>query len=490
MAKHSLLKINFIYSYGYHILVLLLPLVTAPYVSRVLGADNLGIFSKTQAVAHYFLLFAMLGVGKYGNRAIARARDCPQELSKVFWEIYAFQFIMACVCTLSYLICCCAFSWENALIYLIQIGHVISAMANINWCCMGLEKLRLIFVRNTIIKLLAAIAVFTLVKGRGDLWLYTLIVSLATILSDLAVWPFILKRIFWVRPTWDGIRRHIKPNLLLFWSVIAVSIYNVMDRIMLGWFSTDAEVGYYTYAERVVRIPNTLMLALDGVVMPRMSNLFAKQGKEGRISYLMDTVMLFAMFMAGGMAFGMAGSANVFAPWFFGKTFTRCGYFIVLLCPIIVVKGWAAALRTQFLIPSGRDKIYVFSITAGAFFNVIFNALLIPRWEGVGAIVGTIAAEVAVCVIQFWCCRKDIPLWKYLFDGIIFSILGFVMYLVIIPISRLSFSALPTLVLQVASGSVIYLAMSCWVMIYVIKNPILINQALQFVGIKYRFARI
>ena len=481
------LKKNFIFNVGYQILAVIIPLITAPYIARVLGAGNVGIFSKTQAFAHYFLLFSMLGVNNYGNRAIARVRDNRNEMSRTFWEIYTFQFIMSLLCITLFLSFCLFIARENQKIYLVQLFYVSAGFFDINWCCFGMEKFKLTTIRSSIFKVLSAACIFIFVKENDDLWLYTLIICAGHVLSSVAVWPFVLKHVDFIRPTWAGIKKHIKPNLVLFWPVIAVSIYNIMDRIMLGWMSEDQEVGFYSYAERIVTIPTTLILALDSVVMPRMSNLFAKEGKSDHIKYLMDSVMMFAMFAAGAMAFGLAGIADVFAPWFYGDGFKRCGYFIMLLAPVIIFKGWAGALRTQFIIPTGRDKIYVTSLTVGAVVNVILNSLLIPRLNGVGAIIGTLTAEFSVCAIQFYCCRKDIDIRQYLTNGISFCAIGLIMYCVVKNLTGISGSAVITMLIQIICGAIVYMALACLYMVKIVKNPVLVNEGLKMMRVKYRF---
>ena len=487
MAKKTGIKKNFLYSISYQILTIVLPLITAPYVTRVLGAKGLGVYSKSQALAHYFLLFAMLGVNNYGNRAIARVRDNRQEASKTFWEIYTFQIATAVITTALYWGYCIQFSSQDRLIYMMQAFYVMSGLLDVNWCCFGMEKFKLTTIRSMAVRILTAVAVFTLVNDEEDLWLYTFIISFGHIVSSLVVWPFIRKHIDFVKPTWSGIKKHIKPNLVLFWPVIAVSIYNIMDKIMLGWFSEDEEVAFYTYAERIVTIPTTLILALDNVIMPRMSNLYASKGKNENIKFLMDNVMLFAMFMAAAMGFGLAGVADVFAPWFYGSAFARCGYFILLLSPVIVVKAWAGALRTQFIIPTGRDKTYVVSLTVGAIVNLILNLLLIPRINGVGAIIGTLAAEFAVCFIQFFWCRKDIDLKNYLINGASFCLIGAIMFFAVEALSHVSSHAIVTLAVQVICGAIIYVVLGCFYMIKIRKNPVLVNEGLKMLKINYRF---
>lgn len=486
MAKKENLKINFIYSICYQILVIILPLITAPYVSRVLGAERVGIYSFTQAFANYFYLFAMLGINNYGNRTIARVRDDKAKMSRAFWEMFSFQSIVALFVSLAYLTYCFTFVKANRLIYIMQTFYVVSGIFDINWFCFGIEKFKLTTLRSTIIRLLTAACVFIFVRDQNDLWIYTLILSASLLASALAVWPFVLKQVDFVKPDWKGISQHIKPNLLLFWPVIAVSLYNIMDKLMLGYLSTNEEVAFYTYAERIVQIPNTLILALDNVIMPRMSNIYAS-GEASGAKKLMNNVMLFSMFASSAMAFGLAGVARVFAPWFYGDSFTRCGLFILMLSPILIFKSWAGALRTQYIIPTGKDKIYVFSLTAGAIVNLIVNFLLIPRLNGTGAVIGTILAEVTVAFIQFYMTRKDIDIVEYIKNGIGLCLIGFVMYIAVNALSHISGNALITMLVQIAVGGVIYLTLSFVYMVKIRKNPVLINECLKLLHIKKRF---
>ena len=457
MSHKEGIKRNLFYSFGYQLLEIILPLITAPYIARVLGANSLGIYSKTQAFAQYFFLFALLGVQNYGNRAIARTRDDIVDRSKTFWEIYVFQILTAILSSLLYISYCLVFVNSNKIVYLLQSVHIISAIFNINWFCFGMEKFRLTTIRGACIRIISAVAIFIFVKKPEDLWLYTVIITAGQLISVLAVWPFVIRHIRIMRPTWRGIKMHIKPNLVLFWPVIAVSLYNVMDKLMLGYFSSNEEVAFYSNAERIVTIPNTIILALDNVIMPRMSNLFAKENNsKEKIKYLMDNVMVFAMFMAAAMAFGVAGVSDVFAPWFYGKEFVRCGYFILLLSPIIVL-------------------------------NLIINSMLIPSMNGVGAIIGTLVAEFTVCFLQFFWCRKELDFKQYLTDGVSFCLIGLAMFFVVEALSHMGHKAIITLLIQVACGGLFYVLAAGFYIIKIKRNPTIINVVLKMLRIKYRF---
>lgn len=306
------LKKNFIYNIAYQILVLILPLITAPYLSRVIGGDSIGVYSYTQAFASYFVLLSLLGVENYGNREIARVRDDDEKKRRTFWEVFSIQFVLTIIMTTSFVAYVLIASPEYKTIYLLQLFYVVSSAFNINWYFWGVEKFKLTVIRNTFIKLLTTVSIFVFVKSQNDLWLYTLIISLGMLLSNIVVWPFLFKEVTYTAITWQGIRRHIKPDLVLFIPVIAVSLYNVMDKIMLGYFSTYSEVGYYTYAEKIVQVPVTVIIALGTVMMPHVTNLIAK-GNEKECRELFDKAMMFVLFMGFAFTFGMANLAPVFS---------------------------------------------------------------------------------------------------------------------------------------------------------------------------------
>lgn len=490
MNKEPKLRTNFTYNLGYQILSIVLPLVTSPYISRVLGSSNVGIFSYTQAGANYFFLFAMLGVSNYGNRMVAAVRDNRVKLEKTFWEIYAFQFAFGAFVCVAYLFYCVFLVKEDRLVTYLQFFYVASGWLSINWLMFGLEQFKLTTIRNIAIRVGMAVLTFALVKDKNDLAIYTAIYAVGNLLSVLIIWPFALKSVSFKRPTLSGVVKHIRPNLILFWPVIAVSLYNVMDKLMLGVMSTKAEVGFYTYAENITQIPNTLILALDNVMLPRMANLYAA-GKDKKASELMDNVMMFAAMAAAAMSFGLAGIGQIFAPWFYGEEYTRCGFFIVLLCPVIIFKGWAGALRTQYIIPNKRDKVYIISLTSGSIVNLTINAVLIPTLQGVGAIVGTVAAEFTVAFIQFYMLRSEVPVKKYVLNGLGFCIIGFIMGIVIYNLPNMSLlvdaSALLIMIVQILFGAIIYLSLSIFYMVNILKRPVIANELMKYLHVKKRF---
>ena len=186
------------------------------------------------------------------------------------------------------------------------------------------------------------------------------------------------------------------------------------------------------------------------------------------------------------MAFGLAGVGESFATWFYGDSFIRCGYFLVLLCPTIFFKGCAGALRTQYIIPTQKDKIYLVSLITGAIANLILNTMLIPKMNGIGAIIGTIVAEFSVCFVQFFMIRKDILIGVYMKDFVGFGIIGLAMYFVVRLLDGVSNVVILTIGIQIVVGALLYIVLGILYMIMIRKNPVLVNEGLKVLRVKYR----
>lgn len=453
--KSESVKKNILYNICYQMLILILPLITAPYVSRILGAKNVGIYSYTQAIANYFVLFSMLGINNYGNRTIAKYRDDKIKVSKVFWELYIFQLIFSCIMSIIYFVYVFEYIESDIYIYILQYIYILSAAFDVNWFCFGMEKFKITIVRNIIIKLLSTISVFVFVKNNNNLGIYTFIVSMSMLATQIVIWPYIFREVYFIKPKISGIIKHVKPNLLLFVPVLSISLYNIMDKLMLGIFSDSIEVGYYDYAQKIVEVPNSLILAIGTVLMPRISNLIAN-GKVDVGEKLVEKSILVVMIFSTVFTFGLAAIAPIFTPWFYGEEFRKCGIFIVYLSPIIILKGCAGIIRTQLIIPNEKDNVYILSISLGAIINLITNYLLIPKYYGMGAVIGTIMAEATVCIVQFIKMREYINLRNHIKDEIVFCIFGAIMYFSIIKLQSMNIDVIFGIIIQIILGVIIY----------------------------------
>ena len=452
-------KKNFLYNVIYQLLILIIPLITAPYLSRVVGVSGVGIYSYTYSVVYYFMLLTMLGVNNYGNRTIAKVRDDKEKLSKSFWSIYLFQLFMGLMMMLFYFLYLYLFNIEYKNIAIIQSLFIVSALLDINWLFFGLEEFKKTITRNTIVKVGNVLLIFIFVKTKDDLWKYTFIMSGMTCIGQIILWTYAKKKISIAKIKINDILKHIKPNLILFIPVIAISLYKMMDKIMLGILTSVIEVGFYENAEKLVNIPITIITALGTVMLPRISNIISN-GEYDKIEKYISKSINFVMFMSFPMCFGLISIGYNFAPLYFGIEFQKTGILIMLLAVTLPFLSFANVLRTQYLIPNEMDKIYIISVSLGAFSNLIMNFIFIPKLESIGACIGTIVAEAIVMLYQTYSLRKKLPIKTYIKETNQFLLKSMIMLLFIYPLNFIKLNSLVKLFLQILIGFICYFSLN------------------------------
>jgi O-antigen/teichoic acid export membrane protein len=429
MSIQKNLKSNFIFNAIYQITGVLVPLVTTPYLSRVLHAQGFGKYSYAYSVAYYFYIFIRLGLNSYGNRSIAFVRDDYNKLSKTFFEIYATQFFCGVMMTVIYIAYLLLFASEKLLsgVFIIM---VISGTIDLTWMLYGLEEFKITSIRDTITKIATALAIFFFVRTADDVWKYALVYSLGFMISQVIAIPVVYKSVHYVKPELSGIKSHIIPNIILFIPTIAVSIYKTMDKIMLGSMSTEEELGYYHGSENVIMVPLALITALGTVMLPRMANMLAKNENSREIENIFDKSILFAMFISTSICIGIMTVADLFVPIFYGTGFEKCITMFYILLPSCIFLAFANVIRTQFLLPRKKDALYIISLFLGAATNVVLNLLLIPPLASVGAAIGTLAAEIVVCVVQAACVFKEANIGRNIVGSVPFVVSGILMFIV------------------------------------------------------------
>lgn len=317
----SKLKKNLGYQTVYQILNTCIPLITSPYLARVLGAEKQGVFSYTQSIVNYFTLFAMLGVVNYGTRTIADCGKDRGKRSRTFWNIYILQLCCTVISISVYAFYLTQICSQNTYIAFLQIFYLLGSLVDINWLFFGVEKFKITVSRNMVIRICSVILILMLVRKPSDLWIYTVIMSGSTFLSNAILWFFASKEIDLKaikEISWFEIVSHIKPNLVLFVPLMAMSVYHIMDKTMLGLLSTYKQVGYYYNADKIINIPIGILTGVGTVMLPRMTSL-NKEGKleEARKLFLLSIELIIVVAVA--MACGISAISKEFTPFFFGR---------------------------------------------------------------------------------------------------------------------------------------------------------------------------
>lgn len=478
-------KRNFLYSILYQFLTMITPLFVTPYVSRVLHAEGIGVYGYTYATASYFVLFIMLGLNNYGNRTIARYREDKKKLSKFFWSIYGMQILTSIIFVCIYILFIIVS--DNNIISWIMLLYVLSASFDINWFFQGLEEFKIIVTRNAIIKILSSLSIFIFVKDMNDLVIYSLIMTGSILISQLLLWPFLRKKIYIVKIDISDITVHFKPNIILFLPAIAVSFYRIMDKVMLGVISGTLEVGYYESTDKLISIPLCIVTALGTVMMPRMANIIYKKSKE-EIEGIVTKSLILSVIISAPMMSGMMGIISILVPIFYGQGYEKCIYLFYILLPSTLFVSMANVIRTQILIPYALDKIFVKSCIFGAICNIGINFILIPRYNSIGAAIGTLCTEALVFGIQIMYTRKIINLRDAL-KPIIFNIMAaIIMGSIVYLIPDLEELKIINLILKVILGVFIYL-LEIYIYVYFSKNKIIIEIVQIIFTKKYKLGR-
>lgn len=452
---------NFLYNVIYQVFIFIIPLITTPYVSRVLGVNNVGIYSYTYSIVYYFMLAAMLGINNYGSREIAKASNNKEKLSKTFFSIYFLQLICCSIMIILYIIVSGIYQYEYKSIMLIQLIYLISCVFDINWFFFGLEKFKITISRNIIIKLLSLILIFSFVNSRNELWLYTLIMSGSTLLSQIYLWFYIKKEVCFYRPTFNDIFKHLPECLVLFIPIISYSIYRVMDKTLIGAISNTIQLGNFESAEKIINIPISFITALGTVMMPHMS----KSSDEEYTEKLRATFKLCFFFIIP-MIIGLFVISNDFSNIFFGKEFTLTGDIIKYLLPTILFSAITNVIRSNYLIPKGKNKVYVVSTILGAIVNLILNLIFIKKYGALGACIGTIAAEFTVMLYQVVSTRKVINYFKVFKIGMPFFIQSVIVGIIIYGIGLGISNVYLKLAIQVVIAIIIYIIINHDYIIY------------------------
>lgn len=436
MAKKSIAK-NYIYNMIYQVLILVLPLVTTPYLSRVLGAEGIGIYGYTYSIVTYFILFGSLGVAMYGQREIAYAQENIEARKKVFLEIIIFRFITIAIACVAYFFLFIN-GKEYQIYYQILLLELIAAAFDISWFFQGMEEFKRTVTRNVLVRICSVSLVFIFVKTKEDLAKFTLIYSLADLIGNLSLWLYVPKYIKGAKVKNINILKHLPQIMLLFIPQIANQIYKILDTTMIGSLvDNKAETGYYEQGQKVIRLLLTIVTSLGVVMVPRMASTYAS-GDNEKIKNYMKMSFKFVFFLAFPIMFGIMSISKAFVPVFFGTGYDKVVILINVISPILILMGMGNVLGTQYLLPTKKQKEYTFSVTIGLGVNFILNYLLIKKYASIGASIATVLSELIIVIIQFQYIKKDISTkelfkmaWKYFVAGVTMFMVCFVIRLLL-----------------------------------------------------------
>lgn len=451
------MKKNYFYNLLYQVINILVPLLTIPYVSRVLGPSGVGEYTVAYNYAQYFVLFGTLGLTKYSSREIAYVRDDKTETRSVFWELMLLRTITLGIATITYLVLFFVMGLKQSQVIQVCIIYIVTAVFDISWYFIGVENFKKVAVRDTIIKLTSVFLIFTLLKNNDQVWLYALILSGTQFISQCLMWISLPKDIWRKTLRLKKLPQHLKVSLSLFVPSLAIQVYMMLDRLMLGEISGNVQVGLYESSQKVIRIATTIVTAISTVSLPRVANLYSNNKKDELQKHL-KKVFSIASFLAFPMCFGFFAITADFTPWFFGNDFVGIDLLIYISCFIIVSLGWSNILGDQILVACGKQNQYTIAVVFAAGLNFIMNLILIPKTGAVGAAVATLCAEFSGMLIMLFFCSRIYRVSEFFKNGSLkYFVSSLIMGGVVLGIGTfLEASAFSTL-LEILVGAIVYL---------------------------------
>lgn len=406
MAKS--IRKNYIYNTAYQILVIVTPLITTPYVSRILDADGIGKISYVGSVESYFGLFATLGITTYGQREISYFQNDRDKRSHVFWNTKFLEVITTAISLIAYMI----FSrfQSDPKMYYIYAVNLLSILVDVSWLFQGMEDFGSIVFKNFIFKMISIAFIFAFIHEKEDIYLYAFWITFSTFAGNISLWLNLKKYI--VRIPFHQIHpfKNFKTVLSLFVPTVAVQVYTYLDKTMIGVITKSAyENGYYEQAIKISKMVLTVVTSLSTVMIPRIGFEFA-QGHKENVQHLMYRGYRFVWFLGLPLCFGLIMIAPNFVPWFFGPGYEKVIGLLGILSFLILAIGMSNITGLEYLVPTKRQNLLTLSVCVGAAVNLLMNSLLIPKYQSIGASIGSVIAETAVTMVQFFCVRKELSI--------------------------------------------------------------------------------
>lgn len=402
VVKKRSIKSNFIFNFISQILTLMIPLVTAPYIARVLQEEGNGRYSYSLSIVMYFIIFASLGFDMYGQRQIAQYQDDKEDKSKIFWEIVILRgiFTVISLVVLYSIIFTIGFGEKYTTLILILSIQVIAIPFDIQFLFRGEEDFKTIAIRSIILKILGLICVFVFVKSENDTWIYCLCLSLSVVISNIVMWFDIFRRIKIIKITQLSLTRHLIPSLLIFLPTLAITVYSVFDKTMIGLLASnpDYENGCYEQAYKLNSVALVPVTVISSVMTSRNAYDF-KIGNIGEVKRHIYYSCNYVWLIGLPLIVGFAVLSKNLSSWFLGEGYDEVPTLLVIMSVRFIFSGLGVVFGDQFFLAIGKEKYITIATSIVAVLNVVLNYFLIPPYGATGAAIATAISEITVTTI-------------------------------------------------------------------------------------------
>lgn len=447
---------NYFYNLLLTVTNLLFPVLSFPYVSRVLGPEGIGQVQFVFSFAQYFSIIASVGIPIYGLREISKSQDNLDARSKIFSELIFINFT-ACVClALTYLFIINTFKYFDHQhdLYAAATVMVLLGFTNVEWLYSGMEEFKAIALRSVMFKILGLIMLYTFIESRSDYGLYLYLLIFSYLGNNLLSLILLKKKIRFV---YSGLqlKHHLVPLFFILGTTLAASMYTDMDTVLLGFLSDKKSVGLYTAAVKLSKIAIPFVTSMNVILIPQIGRQFAENDLQA-VKHTLDKALQFILFFAVPITFGLAFLAPEFTTLFSGREFLPAVNSMRLLSVLPFIIGIAHLFLFMILVPSNHNKQMFVCVAGGVIVSLSLNFLLVPRYQEAGSAVANVVAEVVVTGLYYYFIRKfftfNFP-WRLLFEATLCSVL----FVPVVAVTRsLGLSVLISVLIAVVGCMVIY----------------------------------
>ena len=448
---------NYILNTIYQLMGVVIPLFTLPYLSRTLGAEGIGLYSFNNSIVSYFVLLAASGTGTFGQREIAYHQSDKKEVSRIFWEVEILRSVMSVAAVLAYFVYVITLG-RDKLILLVLSFSLMNVILDISWMYSGLEEFSKLAIRFIIVKILYLTFIFTCINSPDDVVLYVAGEMAFGAFQYVSLWPGLRRML--VRVSNLHPFSHFKKVFILFIPSLAIQLYTVLDKTMLGFFSNGSYVenGYYEQAQGIIKSCLILVSSLAAVLSPKISFCHANNRKEEMKTYLylsyryvwFVTIALFAV---------VSSLSVMLIPLFLGPGFDKTIILVKICAPLFIIIGLSNITGLQYFVPCDHIKQHTISLIAGSIVNICLNLLFIPKFQSVGASVASVIAEICVTATQFVFVFRihDLKIHKILSYSIKYWIAGLCCWFALSYLANICNTSWPMIVALVVLGVVLYI---------------------------------
>lgn len=457
MIKKDGLKKNFIFQILYQVVILIIPLIQAPILTRTLGDSGLGTYSYVNSIAYYFVLLAMLGIERHGQRIIANSHS-DEELRKRFWSLLFDHVLVSLFSIFLYVILILFVGGGDIVIYWANLIYVASALFNITFLFYGLERFKTVLIKNLICKFVEFILIILLIKSPNDLIIYALISCTSILVGNILLFPTAIRFVKPIKFSFADCKLHIKPLLVLSISSIASSLYTVFNKTLIGLSMEKQYVAYYEYANKIINIPKAFIAVIGTVIFPRSCASFEKKDYESLKKYSGIAVTLISIISFSSI-FGLLAIGDLFVVMYYGKEFSFSGDLLMAMTPLIFIVGLGDVVRNVFLIPMKKDTAYVVCVVINSLINIVISVSLISVIGAFGVILGTICAELFGLIFQYLLCRKEFSFKVIVRNTVPYLLIGVIMFVCVYFMKVNLPGTLSNLIIEILSGGAIFIGL-------------------------------